>query len=181
MVTTLGDLRRESKTRAGNLYGDMPRRQNFARFDDVDIRLPHEIVGILVAQALDWDAQRIAEAFTVALKQANEQGALTRTFASDGDVDLTADAAEKLPESAQTPAYEQVARHPDTAPDASKATANSQTRLDVQSVITDQLAIATDEAGSQSIAEVRQQFIALGELVLDAIGAVDRSGHEAVG
>jgi hypothetical protein len=181
MVTTLGDLRRESKARAGSLYSDMPRRQNFARFDDVDIHLPHEIVGILVAQALDWDAQRIAEAFTVALKQASEQGPMTRTLASAGDIDHAADAAEKLPESGQAPANEQVARDQDIALDGSNATGNFPRHLDVQSVITDQLAKANDESGSQSIAEVRQQFITLGELVLEAIGAVDRSGREAVG
>jgi hypothetical protein len=181
MVTTLGDLRRESKARAGNLYSDMPRRQSFARFDDVDTRLPHEILGILVAQALDWDAQRIAEAFTVALKRASEQGSMTWDRASGGDVDHTARAADKQLESALTPAYEQVTRNSSSTPDEGKASENSPTRLDVQSVITDQLSKATDESSSQSIAEVRQQFITLGELVLEAIGAVDRSGHEAVG
>jgi hypothetical protein len=178
MVTTLGDLRRESKARAGSLYSDMPRRQNFARFDDVDIHLPHEIVGILVAQALDWDAQRIAEAFTVALKQANEQGPVTRTAAFGGDVDHP---AEKLADSVQTPANEQVARNQHCAQDGDKATENSPHHLDVQSVITDQLAAAHDDSGSHNIADVRQQFITLGELVLEAIGAVDRSGREAVG
>jgi hypothetical protein len=181
MVTTLGDLRRESKARAGSPYSDMPRRQNFARFDDVDVRLPHEIVGILVAQALDWDAQRIAEAFTVALKQANEQGPMTWAHASGGDVDHAAGAADKQPESVQTTANEQVTRDAGTAQDGGKAAGNSPTRLGVQSVIADQLANANDESGAQSLAEVRQQFITLGELVLEAIGAVDRSGHEAVG
>jgi hypothetical protein len=180
MVTTLGDLRRENKARAGSLYSDTlsPRRQSFTRFDDVDIRLPHEIVGILVAQALDWDAQRIAEAFTVALKQANGQGPVTRTIPPGADADH---AAEKLPEGVQIPAYEQVARERDSAQDEDKPVEASPHHQDVQSVITDQLAKANDESGSQSIAEVRQQFITLGELVLEAIGAVDRSGREAVG
>jgi hypothetical protein len=181
MVTTLGDLRRENKTRAGSLYSDMPRRQNFARFDDVDIRLPHEIVGILVAQALDWDAQRIAEAFTVALKQANEQGPMTRTPASGGDVDYAADTAEKPTESVQNPAIERVARDLHSAQDGAKATGNFP-RPDVQSIIADQVVQATDDStSSPSVADVRQQFITLGELVLEAIGAVDRSGREAVG
>jgi hypothetical protein len=180
MVTTLGDLRRESKARAGSLYSDMPRRQNFARFDDVDIRLPHEIVGILVAQALDWDAQRIAEAFTVALKQANEQGPVTRTFASGGDVDYAADSAEKPAECVQTPAIEQVARDLRSAQDGAKATGKAP-HPGVQSIITDQVVKATDDSSLPNIAEMRQQFITLGELVLEAIGAVDRSGREAVG
>jgi hypothetical protein len=180
MVTTLGDLRRESKARAGNLYGDMPRRQNVARFDDVDIRLPHEIVGMLVAQALDWDTQRIAEAFTVALRQATEQGSMNQ--ASGGGVDQAADAVENQPESVPSSVNEQVARDSNSAQDGTKAAGNIPHHQDVQSVITDQLAKANgDESGSQNIAEVRQQFITLGELVLEAIGAVDRSGREAVG
>jgi hypothetical protein len=180
MVTTLGDLRRESKVRAGNMYSDMSRRQNLARFDDIGIRLPHEIVGILVAQALDWDARRIAEAFTVALRQATEQGSMAQ--ASSGSLDRAGDAADKQPESVQSPVDEQVARDSDGAQDVAKAVTNSPRHQDVQSVITDQLAKANnDESGSQNIAEVRQQFITLGELVLEAIGAVDRSGREAVG
>jgi len=181
MVTTLGDLRRESKARAGSLYSDMPRRQNFARFDDVDIHLPHEIVGILVAQALDWDAQRIAEAFTVALKQANEQGSVTRTVALGGDVDHPAYASEKVAENVPTPANDQAARDQHSAQDGDKATGNFLHHQDVQSAITEQLAAANDDSSSQNIADVRQQFITLGELVLEAIGAVDRSGREAVG
>jgi hypothetical protein len=180
MVTTLGDLRRESKARAGTLFGDMPRRQNVARLDDIDIRLPHEIVGILVAQALDWDAQRIAEAFTVALRQANEQGSMTQI--SGRSVDRSAAAADIPPESVQSLVNEQVARDSDSAQDGTKAAGSSSHHQDVQSVITDQLAKANnDESCSQNIAEVRQQFITLGELVLEAIGAVDRSGREAVG
>ncbi|PWT77324.1 MAG: hypothetical protein C5B60_02935 [Chloroflexi bacterium] len=181
MVTTLGDLRRQSRARGGNLYGDTPRRQGFARFDDMDLHLPHEFVGILVAQALGWDTQRIAEAFTVALKQANEQGPVLRTQVSVGDVDRAADAAGKRPESVLSPEYEQVARDPALPRDGKNAAADSSHHLDVQSILPDQLAKPNDEASSQSIAEVRQQFITLGELVLEAIGAVDRSGNEAVG
>jgi hypothetical protein len=151
----------------------------------LNIHLPHEIVGILVAQALDWDTQRIAEAFTVALKQANEQGLVTRASASGEDYDRTEDSAGNPPESASSPAAQgQSARDHDSVPVVdSTAPGNSPLRPDGKSHATDQLsnAGAGDAPSSLSVAEVRQQFITLGELVLEAIGAVDINGREAVG
>jgi hypothetical protein len=178
MATTLGDLRSYSKSRAGTMYTARPRKRLVARPDDAGSHLPHEVLGILVAQALDWDTQRIVEAFTIALQQASEQSYVTQLDGRGGDSDLPSESASKVAETLPAPNQELRAR--DKAQVAISPPADALDLLDTQGKVSDQSAQPTDERRAQSVAEVRQQFITLGELVLDAIEAVERGGGEAV-
>ncbi|MGO8946497.1 MAG: hypothetical protein ACLQUY_02295 [Ktedonobacterales bacterium] len=178
MVTTLGDLRHENKVRASTMSMQTPRKPTLTRPDDADLRLPHEVVGLFVAQALDWDTTRIVEAFTIALKQASGQGQRTRIDGSEAKVDPSSDPTGKQAQNVPAPEQEQLA--PGGAPDGGQAPTDSPDRLAAQDFLTEQFAQSHDEGHTPAIAEVRQQFITLGELVLEAIGAVDRSGGEAV-
>lgn len=178
MATTLGDLKSYSKSRAGTMYSARPRKRLVARPDDTTSHLPHEVVGILVAQALDWDTQRIVEAFTIALKQASEQAYAAQFDERDGEADPTTEPTGKVPETMAAPVQEQRAH--DKVQGASQASTDALSLLDAPGKASDPPAQPTDERRTQSIAEVRQQFITLGELVLDAIDAVDRGGGEAV-
>lgn len=179
MVTTLGDLRRENPARTGSASAGTPHIPPFARAGDVGVHLPHEIIGILVAQALDWDAQRIIEAFTVALKQVTGQG-LGGMFKGSGD--QTNPGAESTGAAGgKVPGLDDRQLAQDTMRIESHAPANAYDRLDNRVAVSDQLVQASDAGSEQSIAEVRQQFITLGELVLEAIEEVNRGGGEAVG
>jgi hypothetical protein len=179
MATTLGDLRSYSKSRAGTMYSARPRKHLVTRPDDAASPLPHEVLGILVAQALDWDTQRIVEAFTIALKHASEQSYAAAIDDKGGDSDLLLEPAGKLAESA--PALNQEQRALDKGTQAISPTADALSLLDTRGrVASDPSTQPTDERRAQSVADVRQQFITLGELVLDAIEAVDRGGGEAV-
>ena len=84
MVTTFGDLRHESAWQAGTMDPDMARKRTPGRPGDADAHLPHEAVGLLVAQALNWDPQQIVEAFTIALKQVSEKRFFTRSKGTRG-------------------------------------------------------------------------------------------------
>jgi hypothetical protein len=178
MVTTLGDLRRESKARVGTLSTEAPRQQTLARPDAADLHSPHEVVGLLVAQALDWDTKLIVEAFTIALKQASVQGSRTKIDGSEAEADLPGNFADTRAQS--VPALEHARLTPDTVPEGEQAPTGSADRVAAQSVLTEQFAPTQDDGRTPAISEVRQQFITLGELVLEAIGAVDRTGGEAV-
>src|SRR5215469_17975679 len=98
MATTLGDLRSYSKSRAGTMYSARPRNRLVTRPDDAASPLPHEVLGILVAQALDWDTQRIVEAFSIALKQASEQSYMAQVDGRGGDTDLPPEPTSKAAE-----------------------------------------------------------------------------------
>ena len=176
MATTLGDLKSYSKSRAGTMYSARPRKRLVTRPDDTTSHLPHEVVGILVAQALDWDTQRIVEAFTIALKQASEQSYAAEVERRGGTADLTPEPSSKIAETASAPSHDQ--RAPDKAQGASQPSADALNLLDAKGSV---VAQPTEERRAQSIADVRQQFITLGELVLDAIEAVDKGGNEAIG
>jgi hypothetical protein len=179
MVTTLGDLKSYSKSRAGTMYSARPRKRLVTRPDDTNSHLPHEVVGILVAQALDWDTQRIVEAFAIALKQASEQSYAAEVERRGGAADLTPESSGIIAETASAPSQDQ--RAPDKAQSASRPSSDALNLLDAKGGVSDQVAQPTEERRAQSIADVRQQFITLGELVLDAIEAVDRGGNEAIG
>src|SRR5215831_5161525 len=73
MVTTLGDLRRENRARAAITSSESARKRLFTRREDPDLQLTPKVVGALVAQTFEWDAQRIIEAFAIALQQVSVQ------------------------------------------------------------------------------------------------------------
>jgi hypothetical protein len=177
MATTLGDLKSYSKSRAGTMYSARPRKRLVTRPDDTASHLPHEVVGILVAQALDWDTQRIVEAFSIALKQASEQSYAAEVDGRGDAADLTSEPSSKVAEAAPAPSQDQ--RAPNKAQEASQPSADALNLLDAKGSVSDRAAQPTEERRAQSIADVRQQFITLGELVLDAIEAVDRGSGEA--
>jgi hypothetical protein len=160
------------------MYNARPRKRLVTRPDEAESHLPHEVVGILVAQALDWDTQRIVEAFTIALKQANEQNFESRADNRGGEGERTPNVAGQVADAVASPDLQPSA--PEKSHDGSQAPANALNLLEAKGQVTDPTAQPGGERRAQSIAEVRQQFITLGELVLDAIEAVDRSGGEAV-
>ena len=177
MVTTFGDLRHESNWQAGTMDPDMARKRTPVRSGDADAHLPHEAVGLLVAQALNWDPQQIVEAFTIALKQVSEKGFFTRIERNEGKAKPTTDPGVKHTEAAPSPERQQPVQA--AAQDSSHAPTDSHDRMDAQSVTRDQFAQAADSRRAPTIEEVKQQFITFGGLVLEAIEAMDPSGREA--
>ena len=182
MVTTLGDLRRENRARATSTSSESARKRLFTRRDDSDPQLTPKVVGALVAQTFDWDAQRIIEAFAIALQQVSVQTPLepiAETMEGGEEAETKPNPADKQEATRRAAAAEQPA--PTAIPSGGPTPTGSKDRPSSASVITDQFVSGLDDRQTQTIAEMRQQFITLGELVLEAMGTADRSGYEAAG
>jgi hypothetical protein len=181
MVTTLGDLRRENRARAATTSSESARKRLFTRRDDPDLQLTPKVVGALVAQTFEWDAQRIIEAFAIALQQVSVQTPLEPIAETiEGGEELsTPSPADKQDEARLRAAAEQPA--PNSVPTGGSTPTASKDRPAGQSTINDQFVSVPDDRRTQTIEEMRQQFIALGELVLEAIGTADRIGYEVAG
>jgi hypothetical protein len=182
MVTTLGDLRRENKARAATTSSESARKRLLTRRDDPDLQLTPKVVGALVAQTFEWDAQRIIEAFAIALQQVSVQTPLepiAETVESGEEVASTPNPADKQQETRLRAAADQPA--PNAVPTGESTSSASNNRLAGRSIMIDQFVSGPDDRRTQTIEEMRQQFIALGELVLEAIGTADRTGYEAAG
>jgi hypothetical protein len=182
MVTTLGDLRRENRARATSTSSESARKRLFTRRDDSDPQLTPKVVGTLVAQTFDWDAQRIIEAFAIALQQVSVQTPLepiAEGMESGEEAEPTSKPADKQEATRQAAATEQPA--PNAVLSEAPTPTGTNDRPSGASVITDQFISGLDDRRTQTIAEMRQQFITLGELVLEAMGTADRGGFEAAG
>lgn len=180
MVTTLGDLRRENRARAATT--ESARKRLFTRRDESDLQLTPKEVGTLVAQTLEWDAQRIIEAFAIALQQVSVQTPLepiADSLESGEEVASTPNPADKPEETGQRAAEQQPV--PNAAPTGGPTPTAAKDRPAGRNLMTDQFVAGLDDRRTQTIEEMRQQFITLGELVLEAIGSADRSGYEAAG
>jgi hypothetical protein len=180
MVTTLGDLRRENRARAATT--DSARKRLFTRRDDSDPQLTPTVVGTLVAQTFEWDAQRIIEAFAIALQQVSVQTPLepiAESLESGEEAASMPDPANKQEETRQRAAAEHPA--PNAIPTGGPTPGAAKDRPAGRNLMTDQFVAGLDDRRTQTIEEMRQQFITLGELVLEAIGSADRTGYEAAG
>jgi hypothetical protein len=182
MVTTLGDLRRENRARAATTFNDSARKRLFTRRDDPDLQLTPKVVGALVAQTFEWDAQRIIEAFAIALQQVSVQTPLEPIAENmEGGEEVASMPSPAGKQEEIQPRAAERKPEPTAVPTPGSPSPASKDRPTGRNILTDQFVSSLDDRTTQSIEEMRQQFIALGELVLEAIGTADRTGYEAAG